>query len=138
MPTVRGPKTLLEPLVFEAFGVGAVPDLIPHVYEKGLPKHRIAALAPLVEQARGRGDTLGAELIETAGHELARAARAVHRQLDLGAEPFPVVMAGGVFKACPTLAETIARHLELPGARPSLLATEPATGAVALALDLLK
>ncbi len=134
----RGPKTLLEPLVFEAFGVGAVPDLIPHVYEKGLPKHRIAALAPLVEQARGRGDTLGAELIETAGHELARAARAVHRQLDLGAEPFPVVMAGGVFKACPTLAETIARHLELPGARPSLLATEPATGAVALALDLLK
>ena len=117
----RGPKTLLELLVFETFGVGAVPDLIPHVYERGLPKHRIAALAPLVEQARVRGDTLSAELLETAGHE-----------------PFPVVMAGGVFKACPTLAETIGRHLDLPGAQPTLLGAEPAMGAVALALDLLK
>jgi len=77
-------------------------------------------------------------LLETAGHELAQAARAVHRQIDLGHEPFPVVMAGGVFKACPTLAETIARHLDLPGAQPALLAAEPAMGAVALALDLLK
>src|SRR5436309_3109478 len=95
----RGPKTLLEPLVFEAFGVGAVPDLIPHVYEKGLPKHRIAALAPLVERARAGGDPLAAGLIEQAGQELALAARAVHRQVDLGSEPFPVVLAGGVFKA---------------------------------------
>jgi N-acetylglucosamine kinase-like BadF-type ATPase len=134
----RGPRTLLEPLVFEAFGVGSVPDLIPHVYEKGLPKHRIAALAPLVERARAGGDTLAAELVERAGRELALAARAVHRQLDLGRELFPVVLAGGVFKATPLLSETFSRHLELPGAQPTLLATEPATGAVALALDLLR
>ena len=134
----RGPKTLLESLVFEAFGVGSVPDLIPHVYEKGLPKHRIAALAPLVDRARVRGDTLAGELVERAGQELAQAARAVHGQLDLGREPFPVVMAGGAFKACPTLPETLSRHLDLPGAQPTLLGTEPATGAVALALDLLK
>jgi N-acetylglucosamine kinase len=134
----RGPKTLLEPLVFEAFGVGSVPDLIPHVYEKGLPKHRIAALAPLVEKARVQGDALAVELVERAGQELALAARAVHRQIDLGREPFPVVLAGGVFKACPALAETLPRHLDLPGAQPTLLATEPAAGAIALALDLLK
>ena len=134
----RGPKTLLEPLVFEAFGVSSVPDLIPHVYEKGLPKHRIAALAPLVEKARVQGDALAVELVERAGQELALAARAVHRQIDLGGEPFPVVLAGGVFKACPTLHETLSSHLELPGAQPTLLATEPAGGAVALALDLLK
>ncbi|HEY2942349.1 MAG TPA: BadF/BadG/BcrA/BcrD ATPase family protein [Vicinamibacteria bacterium] len=134
----RGPKTLLEPLVFEAFGVGSVPDLIPHVYEKGLPKHRIAALAPLVEKARVQGDALAVELVERAGQELALAARAVHRQIDLGREPFPVVLAGGVFKACPALAETLPRHLDLPGAQPTLLATEPAAGAVALALDLLR
>jgi N-acetylglucosamine kinase-like BadF-type ATPase len=134
----RGPKTLLEPLVFEAFGVGAVPDLIPHVYEKGLPKHRIAALAPLVERARVGGDPLAAELVERAGQELALTARSVHRQIDLGREPFPVVLAGGVFKACPTLSDTISHHLDLPGAQPMLLAVEPAAGAVALALDLLK
>jgi N-acetylglucosamine kinase len=134
----RGPKTLLEALVFEAFEVGSVPDLIPHVYEKGLPKHRIAALAPLVERARARGDTVAGELVEQAGRELALAARSVHAQLELGSEPFPVVLAGGVFKACPTLTEPLARHLQLPGARPTLLASEPASGAVALALDLLK
>jgi N-acetylglucosamine kinase-like BadF-type ATPase len=134
----RGPKTLLEPLVFEAFGVGSVPDLIPHVYEKGLPKHRIAELASLAEHARARGDPIAAELVERAGQELALAARAVHRQIDLGREPFPVVLAGGVFKACPTLPEILSRHLELPGAQPRLLAAEPATGAVALALDLLR
>jgi N-acetylglucosamine kinase len=134
----RGPKTLLEALVFEAFEVGSVPDLIPHVYEKGLPKHRIAALAPLVERARARGDTVAGELVEQAGRELALAARSVHAQLQLGSEPFPVVLAGGVFKACPTLTEPLARHLQLSGARPTLLASEPASGAVALALDLLK
>ena len=134
----RGPSTLLESLVFEAFGVGSVPDLIPHVYEKGLPKHRIAALAPLVEKARVRGDALAVELVDRAGRELALAARAVHRQLDLGHGPYPVVLAGGVFKACPTLHETLSHHLELPGAQPMLLAIEPASGAVALALDLLK
>ena len=112
--------------------------MIPHVYEKGLPKYRIAALAPLVEQARIGGDTLAADLVERAGQELALTARAVHRQIDLGHEPFPVVLAGGVFKACPTLAENLSRHLDLPGAQPTLLAAEPATGAVALALDLLK
>jgi len=95
----RGPSTLLERLVFEAFGVGSVPDLIPHVYEKGLPKHRIAALAPLVEQARVRGDTLAMELVDRAGRELALAARAVHRQIDLGDALFPVVLAGVVIVA---------------------------------------
>jgi hypothetical protein len=49
-----------------------------------------------------------------------------------------VVLAGGVFKACPTLTEPLARHLDLPGARPFLLDKEPACGAVSLALDLLK
>ena len=78
------------------------------------------------------------ELVDRAGRELALAARAVHRQIDLGHAPFPVVLAGGVFKACPTLHGTLSSHLELPGAEPTLLATEPASGAVALALDLLK
>jgi N-acetylglucosamine kinase len=134
----RGPDTRIMPIVFEALEVSSVSDLVPRVYEKGLPKHRIAALAPLVEQARVRGDPLAVELVDRAGRELALAARAVHRQIDLGHAPFPVVLAGGVFKACPTLHETLSSHLELPGAQPMLLATEPASGAVALALDLLK
>ena len=42
----RGPETTrIMPIVFEALEVSSVAELVPRVYEKGLPKHRIAALA---------------------------------------------------------------------------------------------
>jgi hypothetical protein len=48
------------------------------------------------------------------------------------------VLAGGVFKGCPSVIDSLTRQLALPAARPALLTVEPARGAVALALDLLK
>ena len=134
----RGPETRLQSLLFESLGVTSVEELIPRVYEKGLPKYRIAALAGLVQAAYDEGDAVAATLIDGAGRELGLAARSVARQLGLGDEEFPVVLAGGVFKGCPSVIESLKRQLELPAARPALLAVEPARGAVALALDLLK
>jgi N-acetylglucosamine kinase len=134
----RGPATLLAPIVFAALEVSSVSELIPRVYEKGLPKHRIAALAPTVEAARAQGDGVAEGLVEEAAEELSLAAKAVARQLDFGPDPYPVVLAGGVFKAVPTLGERLAAHLQLPLARPAPLTVEPARGAVTLALDLLK
>lgn len=134
----RGPATRIMPIMFEALEVSSVGELVPRVYEKGLPKHRIAALAGVVQRAHDEGDEVAAALIEGGARELALAARAVARQLELGDGPFPVVLAGGAFKACPSLVEPLVRHLDLPGARPSLLDVEPARGAVRLALDLLK
>ena len=133
----RGPETRLQGLLFETLGVTSVAELIPRVYEKGLPKHRIAALASLVQTAADQGDAVAAELIDGAGRELALAARSVARQLQLDA-PYPVVLAGGVFKGCPSVADALTRQLDLPAARPALLTVEPARGAVALALDLIK
>jgi N-acetylglucosamine kinase len=132
----RGPETLLRALLFQALEVETVQDLVPRVYERGLPKHRIAALAGNVQKAADGGDPLAAELIQRGAHELALAARAVARQLDFGGEPFTVVVAGGAFKACPGMLEPLARSLDLPGASLVPLTKEPATGAVALALDL--
>jgi N-acetylglucosamine kinase-like BadF-type ATPase len=134
----RGPATSLVGMVFGSLGVSSVAELIPNVYERGLPKHRIAALAPYVQQAADGGDAVAQALIEGGARELATAARAVHRQLDFGAGSFPVVLAGGAFKACPGLREPLRRDLALPGAEVRLLDREPATGAVALALDLLR
>jgi N-acetylglucosamine kinase len=134
----RGPETLLRPLLFEALEVETVRDLVPRVYERGLPKHRIAALAGTVQRAADAGDALAGELIQQGARELALAARAVARQLDFGGEPFAVVVAGGAFKACPGMLEPLGRELALPGARLSPLQAEPATGAVALALDLVR
>jgi N-acetylglucosamine kinase-like BadF-type ATPase len=134
----RGPATRLAPLVYEAMEVTSVGELVPRVYEKGLPKHRIAALAPLVQRARDEGDEVAAALIDAGARELALAARAVARQLDFGDGPFPVVLAGGAFKACPGLVDPLVRHLDLPAGTPRVLDVEPARGAVRLALDLLK
>ena len=134
----RGPETLLQRLVFESLAVASVAELIPRVYEKGLPKPRIAALASLVQDAHDQGDSVAGTLIEDAGRELGLAARSVARQLQLGDEPYPVVLAGGVFKGCPSVVDSLTRQLDLPAARPSLLTVEPARGAVSLALDLLK
>ncbi len=134
----RGQPTRLRELVFEALGATSMAEVIPKVYEQALPKHGIAALAPLVERARAEGDAVAAELIRRGGHELALAAGAVARALELGGEPFPVVLAGGAFKACPSLVETVVGALDLPAARPSPLTVEPALGAVALALELLE
>ncbi len=134
----RGPETRLQGLIFEALGVTSVAELIPRVYEKGLPKYRIAALASLVQIAYDEGDAVAVTLIDAAGRELGLAARSVARQLQLGDDPYPVVLAGGVFKGCPSVLDSLTRQLELPAARPAVLTVEPACGAVALALDLLK
>jgi N-acetylglucosamine kinase-like BadF-type ATPase len=134
----RGAETRLKGLVFDALGVTSVSELIPRVYEKGLPKHRIAALASLVQAAHDEGDEVAATLLEAAGRELGLAARSVARQLDLGTEEFPVVLAGGVFKGCPSIVDSLSRQLDIPMARPAVLTVEPARGAITLALDLLK
>src|SRR5688572_12923755 len=134
----RGPETALTALLFEELEVGSVPELVPRVYERGLPKHRIAALAPLVQKAHERGDAVAGELIAQGARELALIAASVARQLALGPEPYPVVMAGGVFKGCPALLAPLVAALDLPLARPVRLEVEPALGAVNLALDLLR
>jgi N-acetylglucosamine kinase len=134
----RGPATELAALLFEELEVGSVPELVPRVYERGLPKHRIAALAPLVHKASERGDAVARDLITHGARELALIARAVVRQLTLGPEPYTVVLAGGVFKGIPSLFEPLVAALELPLARAALLEVDPAQGAVNLALDLLR
>jgi N-acetylglucosamine kinase-like BadF-type ATPase len=134
----RGPQTRLTALVFEALGVTTMAELVPRVYEEGLANHQVAALAGLVQRARDEGDPLAAGFLEEGGAELGLAARAVALQLELAGQPFPVVLAGGAFKACPGLMEPLTRALQLPEARPARLGVEPAHGAVTLALDLLR
>jgi N-acetylglucosamine kinase-like BadF-type ATPase len=134
----RGPATHLVPLLFQELEVASVPELVPRVYERGLPKHRIAALAPLVQKAFEQGDGVAAELLTQGARELALIAVSVARQLALGPEPYPLLLAGGVFKGCPALVDPLVAALDLPLARPTLLRADPAQGAVNLALDLLQ
>jgi N-acetylglucosamine kinase-like BadF-type ATPase len=133
----RGPETRLSELVFGALRIRSVPELVPLVYEKGLERYRIAALAPLVQQAADAGDDVARRLLELAAEELGLATRAVAARLPFGDARFRVVLAGGVFRACPSLVSLLGARLGLAAASPELLDGEPARGAVTLALDLI-
>jgi N-acetylglucosamine kinase-like BadF-type ATPase len=132
----RGRATALTAMVFEALAVGSVDELVPLVYEHHLPRSAVAALAGRVDRARAQGDGVAAELLTRAAEELVLSGQAVARKL-LFENEHPVVLAGGVFQACPSLARMVADRLGLPLARAAVLDREPAHGAVTLALELL-
>ncbi len=131
----RGPATALTPLVLEFFGVTRPEQLVREVYRHYLKPSDIARCAKLVQQARDGGDPVAANIASVAADELAASVRSVVRQLDLATD-FPVVMAGGAFHAVPWLQEALRTRLAdvVPQGDVHLLGTDPALGAVALAL----
>lgn len=133
----RGPKTRLSPLVLEHFGVAHAPGLVREVYDKGLRRHLIAALGPLVEQARAERDVVASEILREAADELSRAAMSVVERLEMRGQAFRILLAGGMFRVIPWLAEDVQRRLAeiAPRAAVAPLDVEPALGAVHLALQ---
>lgn len=132
----RGPATTLYQRICEHLDLHAPSDLVGWFYDQELSRTRVAQLARLVEEAAAEGDEAAIELLEQAAQHLARAAHAVDRQLEFSG-PYPLVLAGGAFRACPSLVVRLQAQLDLPNARVARLEGEPAMGAVTLALELL-
>lgn len=126
----------LRPGAPAAGGTGGPSDLVKWFYDQELSRNRVAELAVVVEEAAAEGDQAAEGLLEQAAQHLARAAQAVETQLTFP-DPHPLVLAGGAFRACPSLAARVERFLELPRARVARLEVEPAMGAVTLARQLL-
>jgi glucosamine kinase len=133
----RGPETTLYRRICAEVGVDHPSGLVKWFYDQELSRTRVAELAGLVQEAADEGDEAARSLLDQAAQHLARAARAVRRQLAFE-EPFALVLSGGVFKACPSLCPRVEASLDLPLARVVGLDVEPATGAVRLALELLE
>jgi glucosamine kinase len=134
----RGVATTLYPLICEKLGVSEPTELVEWFYDQELSRNRVADLASLVEKASADGDTAAETLMDQAAKHLASAARAVSNHLDFPGK-HPIVLAGGAFKACPSLAPRITKLLaDLPDVEVKLLQVEPAMGAVTLALELLR
>ena len=112
------------------------PDLVDWFYDQELSRTRVAEFARVVEEAANDGDLAAEELLDQAAGHLARAARAVVQTLSFPG-PFPLVLSGGAFRACPSLVPRIEARLHLPLARVIRLDAAPATGAVRLALAML-
>ncbi len=134
----RGPQTLLFDRICAQLGISEPRDLVEWFYGQEQVRTRIAELAGIVERAAADGDEAAQDLLDQAARHLARAARAVDRQLNLDGE-YPLVLSGGVFRACPSLIRRIGARLDdLPRARVVQLGIEPAVGAVTLARDSLR
>ena len=92
-----GPETSLRRKLLEA---GNAPDsnsLMHWFYTRDWPRPRIAALAPLVNEAAEEGDAEAARILKGAGRSLADLALAVKLQLFPAPQAPPVVMVGGLF-----------------------------------------
>src|SRR5690606_224340 len=123
----------LHDRIRERLGVGDIPGLVSWFHDQEHTRERVARLASVVEEAALDGDSAASNLLNQAAEHLAQAARAVARQLHFE-ENFPVVLSGGAFRACPSLAGRLEAGLDLPRAQVVRLEVEPATGAVRLAL----
>lgn len=134
----RGPTTSLYVRICAQLELHEPARLVEWFYDQELSRTRVAQLARLVEEAAAEGDETAQDLLDQAARHLARAARAVERQLDFPA-PYPLVLSGGAFRACPSLIRRLEARLDdLPKAHAVRLEVEPATGAVTMALDLLR
>lgn len=133
----RGPATTLYDRICTKLGIEEPKGLVEWFYDQELSRNRVAELAGLVEEAAADGDGGAEALLDQAAEHLARAAQAVAHRLAFPA-PYPLVLAGGAFRACPSLYRRLEAVLELPEARIVRLTVEPATGAVTLALELLR
>jgi N-acetylglucosamine kinase-like BadF-type ATPase len=134
----RGPDTRIRPIVFEALEVSSVSDLVPRVYEKGLPKHRIAALAGVVQRARDEGDAVAAALIDAGARELALAARAVRASSTSATDPSRWCWPGARSRPVPRWCPPGEAPRPSPAPVPPCSTSSRARGAVRLALDLLQ
>lgn len=135
----RGPRTTLYQRICDHLdlSIRGPAELVAWFYDQELSRHRVAKLAHLVEQAAvDDADPTATALLDQAAYHLARAADAVAEQLRFEDE-YPLVLAGGVFKACPSISDRFVANLEPQRAQVTILRGEPAEGAVTLALQTL-
>lgn len=133
----RGQKTALTPLLLRRFGIKQAQGLLHEVYYSNLKPSAIGALAQCVQEAFGEGDAAAIGILRAAANELEASGIAVARRLGLIGDAFAIVLAGGIFRAVPWLKEELERRLPVAAPRSvtRLLDREPASGAVALALQ---
>jgi N-acetylglucosamine kinase-like BadF-type ATPase len=94
-----GPQTRLRPALLEACGATDVNDLLHRFYTDEFPRPRVAALAPLVDQAASAGDNVAKQVLLEAGASLAGYGAAVRERLFAASETVPIVQAGGAFNS---------------------------------------
>jgi N-acetylmuramic acid 6-phosphate etherase len=133
----RGPTTALTERFLAEMGAAQPMDLIPAVYRGGWDRASLAALAPLVLEAAGQGDTVAARIVAAAADQLALTVTAAASSLGLPLEGLPLAMTGGTLLNSDYYRQAVLRALAERGVRadPVTLVHEPAEGGVRLARE---
>ena len=133
----RGPKTALTPLLLKHFGVPQAQNLLHEVYHSNLKPSAIGQLAQCVQRAFSEGDEAAIGILRSAADELEGSGVSVARRLGMVGEVFTFILSGGIFRAVPWLQDELQRRLPVacPRSAARLLEREPATGAVAIAIQ---
>jgi N-acetylglucosamine kinase-like BadF-type ATPase len=133
----RGNETALVSKLMEHFGLDHFTDIVRKIYKEEASPQKIASLAPLVSQLAKVGDRVAIEILKDAAEELALAARAVIKGLNMEDEEFQVAASGSVFKAGELLLTPFAESVKSTAPRAEVIPPrfKPAMGAVFLALN---
>jgi N-acetylglucosamine kinase-like BadF-type ATPase len=97
-----GPRTALTGALLDGAGCAKAAnanDMLHRFYTPDWPRWRIAALAPLVDEAAMAGDPVARDILHNAAQQLAVLTAAVRRQLWKPGETARVVWVGGVFRS---------------------------------------
>ena len=95
----RDRETALVEAVQRYFGVHDLRELVPLFYERGVPRHTVAAFATHVADTARAGDIRAKVILRQSGRELARDALACAMKLFERDDEFTVAMTGGMFKS---------------------------------------
>jgi len=135
----RGPRTSLEQLVPEHFGVATPAVLARLIHLDEIPLYRVAELAPLT-LAASADDVVAGEIVDRQAAEVVTMAVAALERLGLVDQPVDVVLGGGVLQSGN---ERLLRGVEAglreagPRVRTRVASSPPVVGAALLALDAL-
>lgn len=136
----RGEPTALKEKVLDAFAASDAQELKDVIYAPDFARERIAALAPLVDEAARDGDSEAVQILARAGDALALMALAVIRQIFAPDEVAVVYPTGRVFGAGPLLTGPFEARLR--ESRPEVEIRPPAgsplQGALYRALQLIR
>ena len=130
----RGPATALSAALLSRLGLAHPQDLIAAVYGGAFDRPALAGLTRLVLEAADSGDAVAGAIVQHGAEQLAIAAAACYRALDLPA-PVPLALAGGLLVGSASYRGRLLQALTIRGVQASPLAVvqEPAEGAVRLA-----
>lgn len=134
-----GPATLMTELILEHFACSSVEAVLHKLTARSTRSQGHAnTLARLLLDAASQGDMLAHREVARTADILVNYAWVAAQRVELGANPFPLVLAGGVLRhESPLLRDTIAAQAKtkLPQAEPRLAPFEPVVGALLLALE---